>query len=71
MSAHWIQGERKGLAQTPSSSWYCSNCGEKITYNTTPRTYQIHKRKVHEVNRFCRHCGERMEGAQTRGTNRP
>lgn len=42
--------------------WYCSECGEKITYNQARRVYKPEKKSVHEVNRWCRGCGTKMEG---------
>lgn len=50
-----------------SNLWYCSECGEKILYNQTRRTYNIEKRKVHEINKCCRACGAIMEGASEDG----
>lgn len=47
--------------QGKSNLWYCSECGEKILYNPTRRTYNIEKRPVHEVNKYCRGCGAKME----------
>ena len=52
----WIHCEGK------SNLWYCSECGEKIQYNPTRRVYNIEKRPVHEVNKYCRSCGAIMEG---------
>lgn len=48
--------------QGKSNLWYCSACGEKILYNPTRRTYNIAKRPVHEVNKYCRGCGAKMDG---------
>lgn len=45
-----------------SNLWYCSECGEKISYNPTRRTYNIEKRPVYEVNKHCRNCGAKMDG---------
>ena len=45
-----------------SNLWYCSECGEKIMYNPTRRTYNIAKKPVHEVNKRCRNCGAKMDG---------
>ena len=42
-----------------SHIWYCSECGEKINYNQVRRTYK--KKPVHEVNRWCRSCGAKMD----------
>lgn len=50
-----------------SNLWYCSVCGEKILYNPTRRTYNIEKRPVHAVNKFCRGCGAKMDGNWTAG----
>lgn len=47
-----------------SNLWYCSECGGKILYNPTRRTYNIEKLPVHEVNRFCRNCGAKMDGGK-------
>lgn len=47
-----------------SNLWYCSECGEKILYNPTRRTYNIEKRPVHEVNKYCRGCGAKMDGGE-------
>lgn len=44
--------------------WYCSECGEKILYNPTRRTYNIRKRPVYEVNKYCRGCGAKMDGGR-------
>ena len=52
----WIHCEGK------SNLWYCSECGEKIIYNPTRRTYRPKKKPVYEVNKRCRNCGARMEG---------
>lgn len=54
--AHWIPCQGK------SHIWYCSRCGERISYNQARRTYKPEKRPVYEVNRWCRGCGARMEG---------
>lgn len=45
-----------------STIWYCSECGEKIMYNPTRKTYNIEKKPVHEVNKHCRNCGADMRG---------
>lgn len=45
-----------------SNLWYCSECGEKIRYNPSRRTYNIEKRPVQEVNKYCRGCGAKMDG---------
>ena len=50
-----------------SNLWYCSECGEKILYNPTRRTYNIEKRPVHEVNKYCRCCGTKMDGGNENG----
>lgn len=44
-----------------SALWHCSECGEKIIYNPSRKTYNIRKRGVAEVNKFCRACGARMD----------
>ena len=44
-----------------SHIWYCSECGEKINYNQVRRTYKHEKKPVHEVNRWCRSCGAKMD----------
>ena len=41
--------------------WYCSECGERISYNQACRTYKPTSKPVHEVNRWCRSCGARMD----------
>ena len=43
-----------------SNLWYCSECGEKIIYNPTRKTYTPQKLPVHEINKYCRCCGARM-----------
>lgn len=53
--------------QGKSNLWYCSECGEKILYNPTRRTYNIEKRPVHEVNKYCRGCGAKMDGVNEDG----
>ena len=53
--------------QGKSNLWYCSECGEKILYNPTRRTYNIEKRPVHEVNKYCRGCGAIMDGGNDDG----
>ncbi len=45
-----------------SNLWYCSQCGEKISYNPTRRTYNIRKKPVNETHKFCRNCGAKMDG---------
>lgn len=50
----WIQAEGK------TGVWYCSECGERISYNQNRRTYKPAKKPVHEVNRRCRCCGAHM-----------
>lgn len=54
---HWIHCSGK------SSLWHCSECGETIMYNPTPKTYQNTKSKppVYQKNRYCRACGVKME----------
>ena len=54
--SEWIHCQGK------SNLWYCHACGEKILYNPTRRTYNIAKRPVHEVNKYCRGCGAKMDG---------
>jgi NAD-dependent SIR2 family protein deacetylase len=44
-----------------SNLWYCSECGEKIIYNPTRKTYKPKKKPVHEVNKRCRNCGAKMD----------
>lgn len=44
-----------------SNLWYCSECGEKIIYNPTRKTYRPNKKPVHEVNKRCRNCGAKMD----------
>ena len=58
-ASSWIHCEGK------SNLWYCSNCGEKIIYNPTRKTYKHDKQDVSEVNRFCRHCGAKMQKEET------
>lgn len=58
--AYWIRGKEYGF-RTQNSTWYCSNCGGSIRYDTTLRTYQKHKKSVEEVNCFCRKCGAKMD----------
>ena len=53
--------------QGKSNLWCCSECGEKILYNPTRRTYNIKKRPVHEVNKYCRGCGAIMDGGNDDG----
>ena len=55
---HWIHCAGK------SNLWYCSECGGKILYNPTRRTYNIIKLSVDEMNRFCRSCGAKMDGKE-------
>ena len=47
-----------------SSLWYCSCCGEKIIYSQERKTYKPTKKPVHELNKYCRHCGAKMTGAK-------
>lgn len=54
--ARWIHCKGK------SNLWYCSNCGDKMIYNPTRRTYNIVKLSMAEKNKFCRNCGARMDG---------
>lgn len=58
--AYWIRGKEFGF-KTHNPTWYCSNCGGSIRYDTTLRTYQKHKKSVEEVNCFCRKCGAKMD----------
>ena len=44
-----------------SNLWYCSECGEKIIYNPTRKTYKPNKKPVHEENKRCRSCGAKMD----------
>lgn len=53
---HWIHCKGK------SNLWYCSECGDKMLYNPTRRTYNIVKLTMAEKNKFCRNCGARMDG---------
>lgn len=53
---HWIH------CSGNSNLWHCSACGETIIYNPKRRTYNIEKKPVHEVNKFCRNCGADMRG---------
>lgn len=48
--------------QGKSNLWYCSKCGAKIIYNSTRKTYNIEKKPVSEVNKYCRNCGVKMIG---------
>ena len=41
--------------------WYCNECGERINYNQARRTYKPASKPVHEVNRWCRRCGAKMD----------
>jgi RNase P subunit RPR2 len=59
--ARWVHCNKK------SNRWYCSNCGEKILYNPRRRTYNIEKRPVHEVKRYCRGCGAKLDGERREG----
>lgn len=47
-----------------STLWHCSECGERIIYNSTRKTYNIRKKNVAEVNKFCRACGAKMDAGQ-------
>lgn len=47
-----------------STLWHCSECGERIIYNPTRKTYNIRKKNVAEVNKFCRACGAKMDAGQ-------
>ncbi len=48
---HWIHCVGK------SNIWYCSNCGEKVSYNNARRVYKKDTKPIEQVNRFCRGCG--------------
>lgn len=52
--ANWIHCKGK------SHIWYCSNCGEKVNYNNAHKVYTKAMKPIEEVNRYCRHCGEKM-----------
>ena len=54
-NGHWIHCKGK------SNLWYCSECGEKIMYNPTRKTYGPNKKAVYEVNMRCRRCGAKMD----------
>lgn len=45
-----------------SNLWYCSECGEKIIYNPTRKTYKPEKLPVYAVNKWCRNCSAKMDG---------
>lgn len=47
-----------------STLWHCSECGERIVYNPTRKTYNVCKKNVAEVNQFCRACGAKMDAVQ-------
>lgn len=47
-----------------STLWHCSECGERIVYNPTRKTYNVRKKNVAEVNQFCRACGAKMDAGQ-------
>lgn len=47
-----------------STLWHCSECGERIVYNSTRKTYNVRKKNVAEVNQFCRACGAKMDAGQ-------
>lgn len=51
----WIHCDGK------SNLWYCSECGGRIMYSQKCRTYQIKKPPVSEANKFCKHCGAKMD----------
>ena len=44
-----------------SNVWHCSECGGRIMYNQTRKTYNIKKLPVSEANKFCKHCGAKMD----------
>ena len=44
-----------------SNVWHCSECGGRIMYNQTRKTYNIKKPPVSEANKICKHCGARMD----------
>lgn len=52
--AYWIHCNGK------SHVWYCSNCGEKVSYNNERRVYTKGMKPIEEVNRYCRGCGYPM-----------
>ena len=54
-SGRWIHCHGK------TDLWYCSICGGKIRYNPKRRTYNIAKLPTHEMNRYCRCCGAKMD----------
>lgn len=58
---HWIHCDGK------SNLWYCSECGGRIMYSQKCRTYQINKPPVGEANKFCKHCGAKMDGGNDDG----
>lgn len=45
-----------------SNLWHYSECGGRIMYNQTRKTYNIKKLPVSEANKFCKHCGAKMDG---------
>ena len=55
---YWVHCKGK------SNLWYCSECGEKISYNPTRRTYNIEKKPVNEIHKHCRCCGAKMDGKE-------
>lgn len=60
---HWVHCKGR------SNLWYCSECGDKMLYNPTRRTYNIVKLSMAEKNKFCRNCGARMDGESEEGTD--
>lgn len=59
-NGHWIHCKGK------SNLWYCSECGEKIMYNPTRKTYGPNKKTVYEVNMRCRRCGAKMSEEESK-----
>lgn len=52
-----------------SNLWHCSECGGRIMYNQTRKTYNIKKLPVSEANKFCRNCGAKMDGGAQHGSD--
>lgn len=50
-----------------SNLWHCSECGGRIMYNQTRKTYNIKKLPVSEANKFCKHCGAKMDAEENEG----
>ena len=59
--AHWIHC--KGKTQL----WHCSACGRTMIYNPKKRTYNIEKKPMSKLNKFCRNCGARMDERVEKG----